>query len=208
MILSIPLNRLPDGRAADRQTCPPRRSSSTRRTTIRSATPRSTPSRPVRSRACGWPSSWAGRSSRHGTPSAPTRSRGRESPRGARAASPSPSRRTGKRTARWGWQLVEDTGFDAFDAGTLAESWRQQPGAPCYCTDLTREELPAALAAAERGAIAEAARPGGGGSHGTGRGRHDEPGRGIRRPPEPCAVHVSSGAILRETPRTRGIGAS
>lgn len=46
--------------------------------------------------------------------------------------------------------LVEDTGFDAFDAGTLAESWRQQPGAPAYCTDLTLEELPAALAAAER----------------------------------------------------------
>jgi len=46
--------------------------------------------------------------------------------------------------------LVEDTGFDAFDAGTLAESWRQQPGAPCYCTDLTRKEMPGALAAAER----------------------------------------------------------
>ena len=46
--------------------------------------------------------------------------------------------------------LVEDTGFDAFDAGTLAESWRQQPGAPAYCTDLTRDEMPAALAAAER----------------------------------------------------------
>ncbi|MFE3824261.1 NADPH-dependent F420 reductase [Streptomyces sp. NPDC059092] len=45
--------------------------------------------------------------------------------------------------------LVEDTGFDAFDAGTLAESWRQQPGTPCYCTDLTREEMPAALAAAD-----------------------------------------------------------
>jgi predicted dinucleotide-binding enzyme len=49
-----------------------------------------------------------------------------------------------------GMALVEDTGFDAFDAGTLADSWRQQPGAPCYCTDLTRKELPAALAAAER----------------------------------------------------------
>lgn len=45
--------------------------------------------------------------------------------------------------------LVEDTGFDAFDAGTLADSWRQQPGAPCYCTDLTREEMPGALAGAE-----------------------------------------------------------
>ena len=48
-----------------------------------------------------------------------------------------------------GMALVEDTGFDAFDAGTLAESWRQQPGAPGYCTDLTAEELPAALASAE-----------------------------------------------------------
>jgi 8-hydroxy-5-deazaflavin:NADPH oxidoreductase len=46
--------------------------------------------------------------------------------------------------------LVNDTGFDGFDAGTLADSWRQQPGAPAYCTDLTREEMGAALAAAER----------------------------------------------------------
>ena len=48
-----------------------------------------------------------------------------------------------------GMALVEDTGFDAVDAGTLAESWRQQPGTPCYCTDLTREEMPGALAAAD-----------------------------------------------------------
>jgi predicted dinucleotide-binding enzyme len=45
--------------------------------------------------------------------------------------------------------LVEDTGFDGFDAGTLADSWRQQPGSPSYCTDLTAGELPAALASAE-----------------------------------------------------------
>jgi hypothetical protein len=45
--------------------------------------------------------------------------------------------------------LVEDTGFDGFDAGTLADSWRQQPGSPSYCTNLTAEELPAALASAE-----------------------------------------------------------
>jgi hypothetical protein len=45
--------------------------------------------------------------------------------------------------------LVEDTGLDAFDAGSLADSWRQQPGTPCYCTDLTRREMPGALAAAE-----------------------------------------------------------
>lgn len=48
-----------------------------------------------------------------------------------------------------GMALVEDTGFDAFDAGPLAQSWRQQPGAPCYCTDLTTDELPGALAAAD-----------------------------------------------------------
>jgi predicted dinucleotide-binding enzyme len=46
--------------------------------------------------------------------------------------------------------LIEDTGFDAFYSGTLAESWHQQPGAPAYCTDLTREEMGPALAAAER----------------------------------------------------------
>jgi 8-hydroxy-5-deazaflavin:NADPH oxidoreductase len=46
--------------------------------------------------------------------------------------------------------LVEDTGLDAFDAGTLAGSWRQQPGAPAYCTDLLREEMAAALAGAEK----------------------------------------------------------
>lgn len=46
--------------------------------------------------------------------------------------------------------LVEDSGLDAFDAGALAESWRQQPGAPAYCTDLVREEMAAALAAAEK----------------------------------------------------------
>lgn len=45
--------------------------------------------------------------------------------------------------------LVEQTGFDAFDAGSLADSWRQQPGTPIYCTDLTRDEMPGALARAE-----------------------------------------------------------
>ncbi|GAB3707235.1 NADPH-dependent F420 reductase [Mariniluteicoccus flavus] len=48
-----------------------------------------------------------------------------------------------------GIALVEDTGFDGFDAGALDQSWRQQPGAPAYCTDLTSEEMPAALASAE-----------------------------------------------------------
>lgn len=46
--------------------------------------------------------------------------------------------------------LVEDSGLDAFYSGPLAQSWRQQPGAPAYCTDLAREEMGPALAAAEK----------------------------------------------------------
>lgn len=49
--------------------------------------------------------------------------------------------------------LVEDTGFDAVDSGSLADSWRQQPGAPTYCTDLTRQEIPGALSAAKKDRI-------------------------------------------------------
>ncbi|MCW2131924.1 NADPH-dependent F420 reductase [Arthrobacter sp. VKM Ac-2550] len=51
--------------------------------------------------------------------------------------------------------LVEDIGFDAVDAGTLADSWRQQPGAPAYCTELPLQEMPAALAVAEMGVLPE-----------------------------------------------------
>lgn len=46
--------------------------------------------------------------------------------------------------------LMNDTGFDAVDAGNLSDSWRQQPGSPVYCTDLSRDEIPGALAAAEK----------------------------------------------------------
>ncbi len=46
--------------------------------------------------------------------------------------------------------LVEDTGLDAVAAGGLPDSWRQQPGAPVYCTNLARDEIDAALASAER----------------------------------------------------------
>lgn len=47
-------------------------------------------------------------------------------------------------------ELVELTGFDAVDSGGLADSWRQQPGTPAYCTELTADELKAALQAADR----------------------------------------------------------
>ncbi|MEV8393589.1 MULTISPECIES: NAD(P)-binding domain-containing protein [unclassified Streptomyces] len=46
-------------------------------------------------------------------------------------------------------QLVDDTGFDPYDAGALADSWRQQPMGPAYCTELTWDEMGTALAAAD-----------------------------------------------------------
>jgi hypothetical protein len=46
--------------------------------------------------------------------------------------------------------LVEITGFDALDAGALIDSWRQQPGTPAYCTELTGDELTPALDAADK----------------------------------------------------------
>lgn len=48
-------------------------------------------------------------------------------------------------------QIVDITGFDAVDGGSLAESWRQQPGTPAYCTQLNKKELKEALANAEKG---------------------------------------------------------
>lgn len=44
--------------------------------------------------------------------------------------------------------LVEETGFDAVDSGNIEQSWRQQPGTPVYCTDLGKQQIPDALAAA------------------------------------------------------------
>jgi 8-hydroxy-5-deazaflavin:NADPH oxidoreductase len=35
--------------------------------------------------------------------------------------------------------LVETTGFDPVDGGTLSESWRQQPGVAGYCADLSKD---------------------------------------------------------------------
>src|SRR5437764_1761369 len=45
-------------------------------------------------------------------------------------------------------RLVDELGFDPVDAGGLDESWRQQPGSPCYAADLDAEQLREALAAA------------------------------------------------------------
>ncbi|MET7493675.1 NAD(P)-binding domain-containing protein [Streptomyces sp900116325] len=47
-------------------------------------------------------------------------------------------------------RLMEESGFDPYDAGVLADSWRQQPMTPAYCTELSLEDLEPALAAADR----------------------------------------------------------
>ena len=45
--------------------------------------------------------------------------------------------------------LIEELGFSAVDAGTIDESWRQQPGTPVYGLDAGVEGVKAALADAE-----------------------------------------------------------
>jgi hypothetical protein len=37
--------------------------------------------------------------------------------------------------------LIDDSGFDPFDSGLVQDSWKQQPGSPVYCTDLTLPQL-------------------------------------------------------------------
>jgi predicted dinucleotide-binding enzyme len=51
-------------------------------------------------------------------------------------------------------RLINELGFDGIDAGSLAESWRQQPGTPAYCMDLDRTALQAALSKPEAAGIA------------------------------------------------------
>jgi 8-hydroxy-5-deazaflavin:NADPH oxidoreductase len=46
--------------------------------------------------------------------------------------------------------LVDETGFDAVDAGRLEDSWRMQPGNPAFCTDLNSAQLRRALSSADR----------------------------------------------------------
>ena len=47
-------------------------------------------------------------------------------------------------------QLVDELGFDGVDAGSLDESWRQQPGKPVYATDFDANGVRRALAEASR----------------------------------------------------------
>lgn len=47
-------------------------------------------------------------------------------------------------------RLVEEIGFDAVDAGTLEESWRQQPATPVYAEDFDAHGVRDALARASK----------------------------------------------------------
>lgn len=51
--------------------------------------------------------------------------------------------------------LIDDLGFDAVDTGTIAQSWRQQPGTPAYGADLPKDGLREALAQASADRSAE-----------------------------------------------------
>jgi 8-hydroxy-5-deazaflavin:NADPH oxidoreductase len=39
------------------------------------------------------------------------------------------------------FKLVNELGFDTFDIGTIAQSWKQQPGTSIYCIDINLDEL-------------------------------------------------------------------
>ena len=51
--------------------------------------------------------------------------------------------------------LVNDSGFDSFDYGSLQDSWRQQPGSPVYCTDLTLTQLKKSIVKARKELLPE-----------------------------------------------------
>lgn len=46
--------------------------------------------------------------------------------------------------------LLDELGFDGVDAGTIDESWRQQPGTPVYATDHDAEGVREALSEASK----------------------------------------------------------
>lgn len=39
------------------------------------------------------------------------------------------------------FKLVDELGFDPFDNGMIAQSWKQQPGTSIYCRDINLDEL-------------------------------------------------------------------
>ena len=51
--------------------------------------------------------------------------------------------------------LIDDSGFDSLDYGSLHDSWRQQPGSPVYCTDLTLAQLKRSIEKARKQLLPE-----------------------------------------------------
>jgi 8-hydroxy-5-deazaflavin:NADPH oxidoreductase len=51
--------------------------------------------------------------------------------------------------------LMNDGGFDSLDIGSLQDSWRQQPGSPVYCTDLTLSQLKRSIEKAKKEVLPE-----------------------------------------------------
>jgi 8-hydroxy-5-deazaflavin:NADPH oxidoreductase len=52
-------------------------------------------------------------------------------------------------------RLINESGFDSYDQGTLEDSWRQEPGSPAYCTDLTLKQLMRSISKARKELLPE-----------------------------------------------------
>ena len=73
----------------------------------------------------------------------------RGKPRGAKGRIALPVAGDDQRAKEVVIRLLDELGFDGVDAGSLDESWRQQPGTPVYGTDLDAEGLRKGLAQAK-----------------------------------------------------------
>lgn len=51
---------------------------------------------------------------------------------------------------RLAMRLVDGMGFEPFDAGGTADSWKIQPGQPTYCTELTIDQMMLAMTLVDR----------------------------------------------------------
>jgi 8-hydroxy-5-deazaflavin:NADPH oxidoreductase len=51
--------------------------------------------------------------------------------------------------------LIDNSGFDSLGYGSLQDSWRQQPGSPVYCTDLTLTQLKRSIEKARKELLPE-----------------------------------------------------
>lgn len=71
-------------------------------------------------------------------------------PRGARNRVALPVTGNDQRAKQVILDLLNGIGFDSYDAGTLSESWRYQPGTAAYCSDPNLKQLPKLLQRADR----------------------------------------------------------